>query len=39
MFGANPELGLILLPIVLYHSLQLVVAAWLAARWCRELPT
>ena len=35
MFGTNPELGLILLPIVLYHSLQLVAAAWLAARWAK----
>lgn len=35
MFVGNPELGLILLPIVLYHSLQLVAAAWLASRWAK----
>ena len=33
IFGANPGLGLILLPIMIYHPLQLVVGGWLAGRF------
>ena len=33
IFGANPGLGLILLPIMIYHPIQLVVGGWLAARF------
>ena len=33
IFGAGPGLALVLVPIMLYHSLQLVVAGWLAARF------
>lgn len=33
IFGATPALGLILLPIMLYHPLQLVVGGWLAGRF------
>jgi len=33
MFGAQPGLSLILLPIMLYHPLQLVVCGWLARRF------
>jgi sodium/bile acid cotransporter 7 len=36
MFANVPALGLILLPILLYHSVQLVIVAWLAARWARS---
>ena len=36
MFGANPALGVILLPIMIYHPLQLVVCGVLAERWGRE---
>ena len=36
LFGADPGLGLILLPVMLYHPLQLVVQGLLAARWSRE---
>lgn len=36
MFGANPGLGLILLPIMVYHPLQLTVCGWLAARWAKR---
>jgi sodium/bile acid cotransporter 7 len=36
MFGANPQLGLIVLPLLVYHPLQLVVCGWLAGRWGRE---
>ena len=33
IFGAAPGLALILLPIMLYHPLQLVVGGWLAGRF------
>jgi solute carrier family 10 (sodium/bile acid cotransporter), member 7 len=36
MFGADPGLSLILLPIMVYHPLQLVVCGWFAARWARR---
>jgi sodium/bile acid cotransporter 7 len=36
IFGAHPGLGLILLPILLYHPLQLVAGAWLAGRWAER---
>jgi solute carrier family 10 (sodium/bile acid cotransporter), member 7 len=32
IFGAQPGLALILLPIMIYHPLQLLVGGWLAAR-------
>lgn len=35
IFGAHPGLGLILLPILLYHPLQLIVCGVLADRWGR----
>ena len=38
IFGAHPGLGLILLPIMIYHPLQLVVCGVLAQRWGREAP-
>lgn len=33
IFGAHPGMGLILLPIMIYHPLQLVVCGVLAQRW------
>ena len=36
IFGAHPGLGLILLPIMIYHPLQLIVCGVLAQRWSRE---
>jgi sodium/bile acid cotransporter 7 len=33
IFGAHPGLSWILLPIMIYHPLQLLVAGWFAARW------
>jgi sodium/bile acid cotransporter 7 len=33
IFGAHPGLGMILLPIMLYHPLQLLVGGWLAGRF------
>ncbi len=33
IFGAQPGLGLILLPIMIYHPLQLIVCGLLAQRW------
>jgi sodium/bile acid cotransporter 7 len=36
IFGAHPALGVILLPIMIYHPLQLVVCGVLAQRWSQE---
>ncbi|WP_422924730.1 bile acid:sodium symporter family protein [Singulisphaera sp. PoT] len=36
MFGNHPGLSLILLPIMIYHPLQLVVCGILAGRWARH---
>ena len=36
IFGAHPGLGLILLPIMIYHPLQLIVCGVLAERWRRD---
>ena len=36
LFGAHPGLGLIVLPIMFYHQLQLVVCAALAQRYARS---
>jgi sodium/bile acid cotransporter 7 len=33
IFGANPALGLILLPIMIYHPLQLAIGGILAQHW------
>lgn len=33
LFAGHPGIGLILLPIMIYHSLQLVICGWLAGRW------
>jgi solute carrier family 10 (sodium/bile acid cotransporter), member 7 len=39
IFGAAPGLGLILLPIMLYHPIQLVVGGWVAGRFARREAT
>ncbi len=36
MFAAHPGLGLILLPIMIYHPVQLLIGGWLAQRWGEE---
>lgn len=36
IFGAHPGLGLILLPVMVYHPLQLLVCGVLAGRWAKE---
>lgn len=36
IFGTHPGLGLILLPIMIYHPLQLIVCGLLAQRWGTE---
>ena len=36
IFGANPALGAILLPLMLYHPLQLVACSALARRYVRQ---
>jgi sodium/bile acid cotransporter 7 len=37
MFAAHPALGLILLPIMIYHPLQLIICGSLATRWARDM--
>jgi solute carrier family 10 (sodium/bile acid cotransporter), member 7 len=39
IFGAHPGLAIILLPIMIYHPLQLVVGGWLAGRFARAPST
>jgi len=39
IFGSHPGLGLILLPIMLYHPLQLFICGTLAGRWAGPEPT
>jgi sodium/bile acid cotransporter 7 len=36
IFHGHPALGVILLPLLIYHPLQLVVCGWLAGRWARH---
>jgi sodium/bile acid cotransporter 7 len=38
IFGAHPAIGLILLPIMVYHPLQLLVCGVLAERWAKTAP-
>jgi solute carrier family 10 (sodium/bile acid cotransporter), member 7 len=37
IFGAHPQLAIVLLPIMIYHPLQLVVGGWLASRLARQV--
>ena len=37
IFGAHPGMGMILLPIMIYHPLQLVICGVLAQRWGRRV--
>lgn len=37
IFGAHPGMGLILLPIMVYHPLQLIICSVLASRWARRV--
>lgn len=36
IFAGNPAVGLILLPIMIYHPLQLVICGFLAERWAKR---
>lgn len=36
IFATHPGLAVILLPIMIYHPLQLFICGWLAARWARD---
>jgi sodium/bile acid cotransporter 7 len=36
IFGANPGISLILLPIMIYHPLQLIICGGLAGRWAKR---
>jgi sodium/bile acid cotransporter 7 len=38
IFGAHPSLGMIVLPIMLYHQVQLFVCSMLAHRYARSAP-
>ena len=38
IFGAHPGLALILLPIMIYHPIQLIVGGWLAGRFAANSP-
>lgn len=38
MFGASPALGMIILPFVMYHFMQLVAASIVARRWAVTAP-
>jgi sodium/bile acid cotransporter 7 len=33
---AGPDVGIILLPIMIFHQMQLMVCAWIAARFARD---
>ena len=36
LFAGNPALGLIVLPLMVFHQLQLMVCAWLAQRYAQR---
>ncbi|HEX2100672.1 MAG TPA: bile acid:sodium symporter, partial [Candidatus Synoicihabitans sp.] len=36
IFAGHPGIGLILLPIMIYHPLQLILCGWLAGRWAER---
>ncbi len=36
IFGAHPALGLLLLPLMVFHSVQLIICGWLAGRWAQR---
>lgn len=36
IFGAHPALGLLLLPVMVFHSTQLIICGWLAGRWAQR---
>lgn len=36
MFASQPALAVILLPIMVYHPLQLLICGWLASRWAKS---
>lgn len=38
IFAGQPVLGVVLLPVMIYHMLQLLVAGWLAVRWRKDPP-
>lgn len=37
LFGAHPAVGVIVLPIMFYHQLQLILCSWLAQRYAARL--
>jgi len=38
IFGNHPALGLIMLPIILYHQVQLIICSILASKYAKRFP-
>lgn len=36
MFGSGATLGLLILPLMIYHQIQLMICSWLAAHYGKE---
>ena len=36
IFGADPHIGLILLPLMIYHPMQLLICGVMAGRWAKR---
>jgi len=36
IFEKHPGIGMILVPLMIYHAMQLVICGWLAGRWARR---
>lgn len=39
IFAGDPRLGLILLPLMIYHPMQLILCGFFAGRWARRAPS
>lgn len=37
LFAGSPALGMIVLPLMLFHQVQLMACAWLANRYARQI--
>lgn len=38
LFAGSSSVGLIVLPLMIFHQIQLVICSWLASRYAREVP-
>lgn len=36
IFEGNPGIGMILVPLMIYHAMQLIICGWLAGRWAKR---